>query len=71
MTAPSGTVPARVAIGTVGEVRRPLEPIGSIYAAGEEWSARTTDGRVLHRGTPVRVVGSDGLVAIVEAAPSG
>lgn len=71
MTAPSGTVPARVAIGTLGEVRRPLEPIGSIYAAGEEWSARTMDGSALARGTPVRVVASDGLVAVVEPAASG
>jgi len=37
-------VPAPSA-GTLGEVRRPLEPIGSIYAKGEEWSARTSDAR--------------------------
>jgi membrane-bound serine protease (ClpP class) len=53
-------------VGTPGEVRVPLEPLGSIYAAGEEWSARTADERLLERGTPVRVVGIDGLTLIVE-----
>jgi membrane-bound serine protease (ClpP class) len=53
----------------VGEVRRPLEPIGSVYVAGEEWSARTADDRSLPRGTPVRVVRSDGLTVIVEPEP--
>ncbi|HEY8868549.1 MAG TPA: NfeD family protein, partial [Candidatus Limnocylindrales bacterium] len=55
-----------LAPGTIGVVKRPLEPTGSVFVAGEEWSARTPDGRVLQRGTPVRVVGLDRLVAIVE-----
>jgi membrane-bound serine protease (ClpP class) len=57
---------AGVPPGTVGEVRRPLAPIGSVYAAGEEWSARTVDDRPLDRGTPVRVVRDEGLTLIVE-----
>jgi membrane-bound serine protease (ClpP class) len=64
-----GTVP----VGTAGEVRVPLAPIGTIYAAGEEWTARAatdvTDepGRQpLPRGTPVKVVGQEGLTLIVE-----
>ena len=47
--------------GPHGVVRRPLEPLGSVYAAGEEWSARSADDRPIERGTPVRVVAVDGL----------
>ncbi len=61
-----GLVGSALAPGTIGVVKRPLEPTGSVFVAGEEWSARTPDGRVLQRGTPVRVVGLDRLVAIVE-----
>jgi membrane-bound serine protease (ClpP class) len=56
-------------IGTEGEVRRALLPSGTVYAAGEEWTARTADGRSLERGTPVRIRGRDGLVLIVDPAP--
>lgn len=52
--------------GTLAEVRMPLAPQGVIHAAGEEWSARSFDGRVLERGAAVRVVGQDGLTLIVE-----
>ncbi len=54
--------------GTTGEVRRPLAPVGSVYAAGEEWTARSVDGRSLDRGAAVRIVDRDGLVVIVEPA---
>jgi membrane-bound serine protease (ClpP class) len=56
-------------VGTEGEVRRALLPSGTVYAAGEEWTARTADGSSLERGTPVRIRGRDGLVLIVDAAP--
>jgi membrane-bound serine protease (ClpP class) len=52
--------------GTEGSVRRVLAPDGSIYAMGEEWSARSEDGEVLERGTAVRVVGQDGIVLKVQ-----
>lgn len=61
-----GTVGQRLAPGLQGEVRRPLEPEGSVYVGGEEWSARTADQRPLPRGTPVRVIRQDGLVVLVE-----
>ena len=61
--APAG---ASVGLGTTGEVRSPLSPIGSVYAAGEEWSARAVDGRTLERGTPIRIVSVDGLTLTVE-----
>ena len=60
-------------VGTSADVRLSLSPLGVIRAGGEEWSARSADGRVIERGTAVRVVGQDGLTLIVEpwaAAPS-
>ena len=61
-----------IAPGTIGEVRSPLVPLGSVYAAGEEWSARSVDGRPISRGAKVRVVGEEGLTLVVEPAdPSG
>jgi membrane-bound serine protease (ClpP class) len=66
MIGPASSPRASVAVGTAGEVRNPLAPIGSVYAAGEEWSARTADERPLDRGTPVRVVRTDGLTVVVE-----
>jgi membrane-bound ClpP family serine protease len=54
--------------GTPAAVRRTLAPIGTVYAAGEEWTARSADGTPMERGTPVRVVGQDGLVLLVENA---
>ncbi len=71
MRAPLDIQPASLAAGTIGEVRRPLEPVGSIYASGEEWSARTADDRPLPRGTPIHVVRTDGLTVVVEPEPSG
>jgi membrane-bound serine protease (ClpP class) len=61
-----------VIAGTNGEVRLPLTPVGSVFAAGEEWSARSADGLSLERGTPVRVVREEGLTLVVESVdPSG
>lgn len=53
-------------VGTVGQVRGDLHPTGVVYAAGEEWSARSADGRPVARGTAVRVVRKDGLTIVVE-----
>jgi membrane-bound serine protease (ClpP class) len=66
LVATPGTAGAPLVIGSVGSVRRPLEPLGSVYAAGEEWTARGPDGAHLDRGAPVRVVGVDGLTLVVE-----
>ena len=57
--------------GLVGEVRRDLVPAGSIFVAGEEWSARTAGGELVPRGRFVRVVGQDGLTLIVEPLVAG
>jgi membrane-bound serine protease (ClpP class) len=61
---------AHAALGTLGEVRSPLRPIGSVLAGGEEWSAKTADGQALERGTPIRVVKVDGLTLTVEPEAS-
>ncbi len=55
--------------GAHGVVRRPLEPLGSVHIAGEEWSARSADDRPIERGTPVKVVAVDGLTVLVEPDP--
>jgi membrane-bound serine protease (ClpP class) len=55
-----------LADGATGSVRSALAPTGVVYAAGEEWTARSSDERQLTPGTPVRVVGQDGLTLIVE-----
>jgi len=68
---PLAAQPASVPLGVLGTVHRPLSPVGSIYAVGEEWSARATDDSPLDRGTPVRVVGRDGLTVVVEPDPTG
>jgi membrane-bound serine protease (ClpP class) len=52
--------------GGLGEVRSALAPLGVVYAAGEEWTARTTDGTPVAPGSPVRIVGQEGLTLIVE-----
>jgi membrane-bound serine protease (ClpP class) len=57
--------------GTPGQVRSPLTPVGSVYAAGEEWTARSAAGP-LERGTSVQVIAQEGLVLIVEPTePAG
>jgi membrane-bound serine protease (ClpP class) len=63
-----GLVGEGVPAGSEGVVRRPLEPDGSVYAGGEEWSARSADGRSIARETAVRVVGADGLTLLVVPA---
>jgi membrane-bound serine protease (ClpP class) len=70
MASPLGMVgSAMLPAGAHGVVRRPLEPIGSIHAAGEEWTARSANDRPIERGTPVKVVAVDGLTVLVEPDP--
>jgi len=68
MTTAKGLIGAGLDSSAVGEVRKPLTPIGSVYAGGEEWTARAADERPLSRGTPVRVVRQEGLTLVVEPA---
>jgi membrane-bound serine protease (ClpP class) len=66
MPGPAGTVGMPIAMGTEGVVQAPLTPTGTAYLAGETWSARAPDGGSVERDTPVRLVGFEGLTAIVE-----
>jgi membrane-bound serine protease (ClpP class) len=52
-------------IGQTGVVQRDLDPDGVVQVASEEWSARSTGGRI-PKGRPVRVVDVDGLRLVVE-----
>src|SRR3972149_3882549 len=49
----------------------PRLPVGTVYVAGEEWSARAAGERPLQRGTPVRVIRQEGLTVVVEPADHG
>jgi membrane-bound ClpP family serine protease len=61
-----GGLSGHVALGALGQVRSPLSPVGSVIAAGEEWTARTADGQSLARGTNIRVIKVEGLTLTVE-----
>jgi membrane-bound serine protease (ClpP class) len=69
MTGSPGLVGVTIGSGMHGVVRRPLEPLGSVHIAGEEWTARSADDRPIDRGTPVKVVAVDGLTVLVEPDP--
>ena len=56
-----------VPIGTTGVARTALAPRGVVYAAGEEWTARTETGTEIARGDHVRVVGQENLTLVVES----
>jgi membrane-bound serine protease (ClpP class) len=70
MASAPGLVGTAIEPGTPGIVGRPLDPLGSVSAGGEEWSARTVDGRPIGRGERVRVVALDGLTVLVERDPT-
>lgn len=57
---------AAVLSGARGVIRRPVDPLGSVHIAGEEWTAKSANDRPIERGTPVRVVAVDGLTVLVE-----
>jgi membrane-bound serine protease (ClpP class) len=52
-------------IGTTGEARTPVFDDGSVQVAGELWSARSNEP--IPAESPVRVVGRDGFILLVEA----
>lgn len=53
-------------VGQVGEARSDIRMEGTVYLSGEEWTARSE--RLIKKGTPVRVLGREGLVLLVERA---
>lgn len=54
-------------VGARGQVVVTLAPTGQVRVRGELWRATTRDGDELLGGTPVRVVGAQGLLLVVEA----
>jgi membrane-bound serine protease (ClpP class) len=60
-----------VPIGTTGVARTALAPRGVVYAAGEEWTARSGDATEIAKGERVHVVGQEDLTLVVESGPAG
>jgi membrane-bound serine protease (ClpP class) len=56
-------------LGSIGEVREPLEPTGQVFIQGALWRARTTGEGEIGLGTRVRVKAVDGLTLVVEPVP--
>ena len=66
----SPTLPVSTLIGAEGTAQTKISPTGIAYSHGESWSARSRAGAI-EPGTPIRVVGREGLELIVEpAAPA-
>jgi membrane-bound serine protease (ClpP class) len=59
-----------VPIGTSGVAKTALSPIGVVFAAGEEWSARSGNANEIPPGEPVHVVGQEDLTLVVESGPA-
>jgi membrane-bound serine protease (ClpP class) len=57
-------------VGATGEAREELAPEGLVFVAGALWKAVATSGPI-HAGSPVRVVGRDGLQLKVVAGENG
>lgn len=51
-------------IGQVGEARTAIQQEGTVYAGGEEWSARSQER--IPVGAQIKVIDREGLVLIVE-----
>jgi len=64
---PYAPLPIGALIGEGGTAQTLLAPHGIAYAGGETWSARSNDVEI-RPGTPIKVVGRDGLELIVEPA---
>jgi membrane-bound serine protease (ClpP class) len=54
-------------LGRVGEVREALDPRGSVFLAGERWTARSA-GETIVAGTAVLVMAVDGITLTVRPA---
>ena len=61
--------PVTALVGGSALAQTLIAPTGIAYAGGESWSARSDTE--IRPGTPLRVIGVDGLELIVEPAPAG
>ena len=62
--------PVAALVGGTATAQTVIAPTGIAYADGESWSARSTAVEI-RAGTPLRVIGVDGLQLIVEPAAAG
>ena len=62
-------VGAESIVGAIGEAREELSPEGLVFVSGALWKAVAADP--IHAGSPVRVVGRDGLQLKVVAGANG
>jgi membrane-bound serine protease (ClpP class) len=53
-------------VGSIAEVREPLDPEGQVFVAGALWRARVSDGGTIGLGNRVRIKSVDGLTLNVE-----
>jgi membrane-bound serine protease (ClpP class) len=53
-------------VGSIGDVREPLDPEGQVFLQGALWRARTSAGARIGLGNRVRVRSVDGLILEVE-----
>ncbi len=53
-------------VGQIGEARTDIHREGTVYVAGEAWSARSP--HLIPAGTRVRVIGREGFILLVEPA---
>ena len=58
-------------VGSVGEVREPLDPSGQVFVGGALWQARAADGSEIGVGNRVRVESVDGLTLVVKPTSAG
>jgi membrane-bound serine protease (ClpP class) len=59
-------------IGSVGDVREPLDPSGQVFVGGALWQARPADARSrIGVGNRVRVESVDGLTLVVRPVSAG
>jgi membrane-bound serine protease (ClpP class) len=59
--------PVAALVGGAATAQTLIAPTGIAYAGGESWSARSRTAEIVP-GTPLRVIGVDGLELIVEPA---
>ncbi len=63
-------VTQRGLIGMAGEVRKGLDPEGSVLVKGVLWRARAVDGGPIAAGSRVRVRDVDGIILRVSHEPA-
>ncbi|SRR6266480_5476277 len=56
-------------LGSIGEVREPLDPTGQVFLQGALWQARVSGEGPIGLGNRVRVRSVDGLTLEVEPVP--